>query len=234
MINKEALEYMHNLGKDEEKYIEINGSPYSHMSLKRVLLPPVETLKLTSLNSLISYIKGNMDKWTIKLAIHIVDHRTVRLISELNDDFNRDVIIEVNAVMPDQVRYGSFYSTEDFNIILQSRFQRTDDRDLLLKFTGPIKEEKVKSTGDDGISQAVTIKTGITSVGNAVVPNPVTLAPYRTFLEIKQPESTFIFRMKDGPEAALFEADGGAWKLDAVNSIAVYLKEQLPDIEILA
>lgn len=234
MINKEALEYMHDLGRDEEKTVEVGGYTYSHMPLKRILLPSVETLKLTSLNSLVTYLKGNMDEWSRHLAIHIVDHRTVRLISSLNDDFTRDIIIEVNAVIPDQIRYGSFYTTEDFNIILQSRFQRTDDRDLLLKFTGLIKEDKVKTTGDDGISQAVTIKTGITSIGNAVVPNPVTLAPFRTFLELDQPESRFIFRMKDGPEAALFEADGGAWKLEAVNLIAKHLQEQLPEIEILA
>lgn len=46
-----------------------------------------------------------------------------------------------------------------------------------------------------------------------------------------QPESKFVFRMQDGPRAALFEADGGAWKNDAMLSIKKFLEEQLKDIE---
>lgn len=86
-------------------------------------------------------------------------------------------------------------------------------------------------------SQKVTVKTGVASVSDAVVPNPVTLAPYRTFPEVEQPESKFIFRMKEGPTAALFEADGGAWRNTAILGIKEYLKEALKDnenIEIIA
>ena len=35
--------------------------------------------------------------------------------------------------------------------------------------------------------------------------------------------------MKDGPSAALFEADGGAWKLEAVNRIGAFLYKNLPE-----
>lgn len=55
------------------------------------------------------------------------------------------------------------------------------------------------------------------------------LAPYRTFLEVEQPESQFIFRMKDGPRGAIFEADGGAWRNQAIVNIREYLKEQLSE-----
>ena len=77
----------------------------------------------------------------------------------------------------------------------------------------------------------VTIKTGIASVGEAEVPNPVTLAPYRTFPEIEQVESKFIFRMKEGPLAAIFEADGGAWKNEAMKRIKEYLVENLKELK---
>ncbi|KHO31340.1 hypothetical protein OR63_10900, partial [Clostridium tetani] len=81
--------------------------------------------------------------------------------------------------------------------------------------------------GDDGVSQAATIKTGVASVNEVKVPNPVVLAPFRTFPEIEQPESKFIFRMQSGPRAALFEADGGAWRNEAMIKIKAYLEEQL-------
>ena len=61
------------------------------------------------------------------------------------------------------------------------------------------------------MSQKTTIKTGAENLSEVKVPNPVVLAPYRTFSEVDQPESKFIFRLESGKEdtplAALFEAD---------------------------
>lgn len=66
-----------------------------------------------------------------------------------------------------------------------------------------------------------------------MIPSPVTLKPYRTFTEVEQPESQFVFRMKedkyDGVQCALFEADGGAWKLGAMEYIKEYLERELED-----
>ena len=78
------------------------------------------------------------------------------------------------------------------------------------------------------------IKTGIASKGEAVVPNPVRLRPFRTFVEVEQPESAFVFRMRqdsdDGVECAVFEADGGAWKNAAMENIKKYLQLELSDL----
>ena len=70
-------------------------------------------------------------------------------------------------------------------------------------------------------------------VADVVVPNPVTLAPYRTFLEVEQPASKFIFRIKEGGQLALFEADGGAWQHEAILNIKNYLIEQLKDNNVI-
>jgi hypothetical protein len=113
--------------------------------------------------------------------------------------------------------------------MLQSSFVDNNDKGLLLKVTGCVKESMIKEVGDDGISQAATIKTGVASVNDVVVPNPVILAPYRTFPEIDQPTSRFIFRMKDGPRAALYEADGGAWRNAAMEMIKEYLQNKLSE-----
>lgn len=88
--------------------------------------------------------------------------------------------------------------------------------------------------GDDGVSQKATVKTGIASKGEALVPNPVTLMPYRTFVEVDQPISNFIFRMKEdkyskGIQCALYEADGGAWKIEAMENIKIYLVNELAE-----
>ena len=71
------------------------------------------------------------------------------------------------------------------------------------------------------------------------LPNPVRLKPYRTFREVSQPGSLFVVRAKradDGglPKVALFEADGGKWKLEAIDNIRQYLTSKIADIPILA
>lgn len=71
------------------------------------------------------------------------------------------------------------------------------------------------------------------------MPNPVYLAPYRTFREVTQPLSPFVLRMKQGregglPTVALFEADGGKWKLDAIAFIRDFLREKIETVPIIA
>lgn len=62
-----------------------------------------------------------------------------------------------------------------------------NDRDLILKFAGTVENGTIAQYGDDGVTQKATVKTGIASKGDAIVPNPVRLRPYRTFIEVEQP-----------------------------------------------
>ncbi|MCF6466373.1 hypothetical protein [Clostridium sp. Cult2] len=231
MSNKEALEYLVGLGYEKDILVETDKGLFSKVPLTRVNFPRVETLEVSNLTSITDYMKSNIDGYKEKLLIQVVSPREVRLLTPLNDDDVRDEILRAVAILPNNVFYDRFIDTERFNIMLQSGFTDNEDKELLLKFTGLIRDEAVKDTGDDGISQAVTIKTGVASVGDAQVPNPVTLAPFRTFPEVIQPESKFIFRMRSGPEAALYEADGGAWKNQAMKRIKEYLVENLNELE---
>ena len=66
----------------------------------------------------------------------------------------------------------------------------------------------------------------------------VKLAPYRTFREIEQPEIEVLLRTRidsnNVPSVALFEADGGAWRITAMKRIAEYISKVCGDIQILA
>lgn len=187
-----------------------------------------ESLTLNTLTSLVDYIESNSERQGNKLFLHVIDEETVILKGLLESDGGREELAIARAIIP-KFHYEHFYSTEEMIIALQSTFTKTEDRDLLLKVVGNIKEDNVRETGDDGMSQAVTIKTGIASADDVKVPNPVTLAPYRTFLEVDQPVSEFIFRMKDGPRGALFEADGGAWRNKAIENVRDYLAWKLEE-----
>lgn len=230
MLNQEALKYLVGLGYEKEVLVETEKGLFSKVPLSRVKLPEIETLQVSNLTSIVDFLKADIDQVKTRLLIQVVSPKEVRILTPLEEDRNRENILRAVAILPDNVVYNNFIDTERFNIMLQSGFADTKDKDLLLKFTGLIRDEAVKDTGDDGVSQKVTIKTGVATVGDAVVPNPVTLAPYRTFPEIEQVESKFIFRMQEGPRAALFEADGGAWKNEAMKRIKEYLAKKLQSL----
>lgn len=229
--SKESLEYLVNLGVEKAPIIELPQGTYSRVSLNRVKEVRAAALTISTLTGFVDYIKSNIDAIDTKLLIHVESPTTVNLYGPLNVDRERENYLATEADLPDNIRYEKFIDTEQFNIMLQSSFADKGDKEVLLQYTGLVRDEAVKTTGDDGISQKVTVKTGVASVGEAIVPNPVILAPYRTFAEIEQPESKFIFRMKEGPSAAIFVADGGAWKNDAILRIREYLQEQLKEID---
>jgi hypothetical protein len=135
--------------------------------------------------------------------------------------------------------FGSYMDLETFNIALQTLFQESEERARLLKVTGTVRDEMVKTSTDDGVTQKVIASAGVVGAYETDVPNPVRLTPYRTFREVWQPSSVFVLRLKKGengipPTAALFEADGGKWKLEAIENISTFLRDKLPGVTILA
>ncbi|ALA12711.1 hypothetical protein ABNB59_15385 [Paenibacillus larvae] len=226
MFNRDALEYLSEQGQPE--IIEVNGQQYATHQLYEVVEPTPEPLVVRNLSGLIDYLKSEFDKQA-PLLVHVVSPTQVTVVSSYNNDYARKEIIKAEALLP-EYRFGSYYEAEDFIIKLQSGFVANEDRAKLLKVVGNVKEENVRSIGDDGVSQSVTAKTGVATVEDVKVPNPVLLAPYRTFVEVIQPESAFVFRMKNGPLAALFEADGGAWRNAAIDAVATYLVEKLSEL----
>lgn len=223
---KEAFEYLVQLGNKEVK--EVNGQQYSTGNMRLIEKPSAETIAVQSLSGLTDYLKSNFDTLD-NILIHIKNATSVVAYSTLNEDYNRQKWIKATAMLP-EFRFDSFYDAESFNIKLQSCFLNNDDRKIMLQVVGNIKEEAVQTFGDDGVSQSVIARTGIAQVGDVKVPNPVMLAPYRTFVEVEQPESNFVFRMKEGARCALFEADGGAWELEAMDNIKDHLAVELREL----
>jgi len=223
---KEALQYVIGLGNT--KVLEVNGQEYASGDLRLIEEPTPKPLVVRNLTGVVEYLTQDFDKQS-HVLVHVVSPTQVSVMSPYNRNFNRNTLIVAQALLPD-ISFGRFLDAENFNILLQSCFVDNPDRATILKVVGNIKEEQVQTVGDTGITQQVVAKTGVATVENVVVPNPVGLRPFRTFVEIEQPESAFVFRMKSGPTAALFEADGGAWKLTALARIKTYLQAQLTDL----
>ncbi|WJP97088.1 hypothetical protein [Macrococcus bovicus] len=199
--------------------------------LHEVEEPTAGPFSIATLSGLVDYLNADFDTDAeeVKLSVVVEDHARVKVMGQLNQNANRDQYVSVKAELPD-VTLGKYLNLEEFNVQMQSVFVPTDERVNLLSFVGNIKSESVRNQSDNGITQQVEVRQGIATVEKAPVPNPVHLKPFRTFTEIVQPESAFVLRLRegrDGVEAALFEADGGAWRNEARQSIAKYLKENI-------
>ena len=230
MLDQKALEYLVGLGKVQ--VIEINEQKYSPVGLNHVKVPKVEGIKVNSLTGLVDYLKSKFDDNAFDgTMVHVVSESQVKLVSNILEDSGRETYMVADAFSP-KFNFGQWYDVENFIIAMQSCFVPNEDSGRLLRVVGNIKEENIRQSGDDGVSQQVTAKTGIATVENIKVPNPIVLAPFRTFVEIKQPESKFVFRMQQGPRCALFEADGGAWRLEAMARIKAFLEAELDGMEI--
>jgi hypothetical protein len=235
--------------KDSEKteVVTINGANFVS---RPVFDPPREpvpaTIKLNTLTGLIDYVMKGPDAITEDdngIMVHVVNERQVDVVSGIfgrAEQRRSYASASADAVLSkSDFRFGEFYDCESFVIKLLSLFEDFDGRAAVLKIVGNIKEENVRQTGDDGVTQTVTARSGIARVEEVSVPNPVYLAPFRTFREVTQPLSPFVLRMKQGREAglptvALFEADGGKWKLDAIQFVREYLAQKIEIVPIIA
>lgn len=209
--------------------VRVNDQEYANRELYKLEQPRRKELTVTTLTGLVDYIKSAFDGKE-DYIITVLSHRKVEVESKLNVNKRREFVIVSNAQLP-EVDLNGFMDLEKFNIQLQSVFVPSEERAKVLSLIGNIRTENVMQTGDNGISQQVEVKRGVASVQKEEVPNPVYLKPFRTFTEISQPESPFVLRLREshtnGLQAALFEADGGAWKNEAILNIKEYLEKEL-------
>lgn len=238
---KSALEYLHTLARPP--IVKAEGRQYSSYQLHPIATPKPEPLKLTTLSGLVDYIDAEIDE--IKpCMIHVEDPETVRLLTGIVDDWMTRRCFAVATRQGETFRFGQFVPVEEFIIGVNARFQPTEDRETMLALVSNLTEASSRDLQDDGITQRTTIKKGITRVSETEVKNRVVLRPYRTFPEVAdQPASEFVFRLRPGrdgdlPTVALFEADGGAWKSEAIYQVASWIKGALRagnhDISVLA
>ncbi len=82
---------------------------------------------------------------------------------------------------------------------------------------------------DDGLAQTVTLKSGSGSLARVELKEIVNLRPYRTFADVMQPMSMFKLRVRRNGGLALFEADGGRWRLEAMDNVRHELEFRLAE-----
>lgn len=233
MLEK-AMRYIAGLKAEsmDPKVVEINGKTYCNKDLIRYDDEPMANMiQASTLTALVDYIKNCGNELRDSMIIHVKSPVEVELYSGLTKERKREHLFVSMANVPNFL-YDKWYDQERFIIELQANFEVNQDLLTILKVSGNVEAKTTANYGDDGISQKTTIKQGIASKTDVIVPNPVTLIPYRTFLEVVQPSSQFVFRIRDvdgQPAFKIVEAEGGLWKHQAISNVKRYLEENLKD-----
>lgn len=229
---KEIAEYI--VGLSVPNTPTFDGRQYVDKSLNPVKPPVQSDLDISTLTSIEDYFRDNPDKITLENAVvHIASCTKVSVISSVEGPWIQRHGYLTSQVNPKPFSFGRYMPIEDFMIAIQTYFVPDEVTDKLLRVVGNITDSAVVKLMDDGVTQTTEAKAGIARIENVQLPNPVNLAPYRTFLEVAQPSSAFVFRMKkssgsEGPTAALFEADGGNWQLESIKRVRDWLRTHLP------
>lgn len=226
MIDREFIEKIEDM--TGPKVIVTQQGAFADKHLYRVENKLADTIVLSSLSGLAEMIKQEMSEYNLPLFVRATSAERVHVFGAIRDDMQRERPFTAEAKFID-FDFNEYISIENMIICLKSRFAPTEDRDYLVQLLGNITDQQSVQTKDDGITQSATVKSGIQLIGEQRIKPIVTLKPYRTFLEVEQPESDFLIRLKDG-SAALFEADGGAWEREAVKNVADKLRELLEDV----
>lgn len=237
-LTKEAIDRIEDL-VTQSMIVEVDGKKMSTRALNPVAFEAVaHPLNVSSLTGFVDFVNRNIDKLDLN-ANYIAVVTDVYKVSLTSAIFgirkNREILID--AILDSRMEsfpFGRFLPQEDFIIKLHSLFQKKEDDDFeyVSALVSKIKQADSADTEDDGITQNITVKKGVSGalVGKENVKPIVRLSPYRAFREIEQPESQFLLRIKteDGiPHIALFEADGGQWRNEARTAIAEFLKANI-------
>lgn len=248
---KEAIDKVITLAKPN--FHTALGLEFSDKPLHMLKVPTPDKLELTTLTGLVDAIKNKvyetdpMDPTIsdVDPVIHVVDPWTVRVYPSAMDKFgDRHTLIEANYPTK-HVRgftFGNFMDPERFTIAARTGFQsikidgQENDLDYVLKIAAGIIAKREATSTDDGLTQTVETRGGVSLKGTTAIKPLVNLAPWRTFAEIDQPVSQFLLRARgeEQPELALFEADGGRWALDAVKAINDWLSDRVDDVPVIA
>jgi len=238
MIEK-ALKYFADLKAKSlrESTIEINGITYQQGHDNELRRLPAEMsyeakIEASTLDSLIRYITKNKDGFGPEdIIIHIVNPEKVNVLTYKRDYYNDRKVIFSASKNKLHLPTNESLSLERFKIGLMTMFEKTPELLGVMEAVSKIKEIKEDVIEDDGFSQKATIKNGVELVEKGIIKPIVELMPFRTFLEVEQPKSPFLFRISgEGQDRkfCLYEADGGKWKAEAIENIRVYLEKSLP------
>lgn len=227
---RQALEYL--VGLRENKTYTIDGHSYSDndLTLIKEPKPAPRAIDVKTLSAVAALIRKEEKHFVSPTFIEVLNPRELTVYSsyDTEDEYTRHEYYRVKCDAP---RFNpAWYEREDMIINLMSLFDKTADLDYVLDLISKISQNSSIETADNGITQKVTARQGVELKETTTIKPIVSLKPFRTFLEVEQPESKFLLRVGERLRIGLLEADGGKWTLAAKRNIADYFAHELKDL----
>lgn len=222
---------------DLEKKIQVGEKEFIKDGFKPVHEATIDSLEISTLTGIVDFIQSKIEsEHGKKMYVHVKSPTQVNLETDSFGPWLQRHTLIVSVALATDFLFGQQYNPEEFIIALLSQFQDTEHRNALLHACSNITNESVGTLNDTGHSQKMEVRKGVSMRQEVEFKNPVILQPFRTFPEIKQPESEFVFRIheQDDISCSLHEADGSAWKLEAITRVREYFNKKLPDIPVIA
>ncbi len=217
--NNSIVRDIKNIIDSTAKTYEIDGYTYTNSPLNLVRhKDTARTLIFNDLSSIIPILKNELKQFELPIYIVVDGYNNVGVVTSLDGEKDRENPYTVTCDNS-PFNFGRMYDYEDFVIALRSMFVQNAESEDLLKLLKTITNSNSVEVEDDGITQKVTASKGVLTANSTKAAPIRRLAPYRTFTEIEQPTSEFLFRIRNNNTFSLFEADGGAWKRQAIESI---------------
>lgn len=226
------------------KTVTIGGREYATRQVfdPRKPEPTPQFIELSTLQSFADFVKDeagteNIYREPRGLFVHVAHPDEVRLVTGIFGEHHQRTTMATAEPKVEPFQFGQWRDPESFNIALLALFEPAGDRANLFQITGNLHEQGSVKLEDDGVTQRTTVKRGMTLAKEVEVAQTFELAPFRSFPEIEQVASRFVFRLRPGgegrlPSCALFECDGGRWRLEAIARVKTWLAGELPGVAI--
>lgn len=210
---------------------EVDGSVFSNQQLVHIMdkKPMPSCIDLTGLDSICKMVRNEAEHVGLQIFIQVKDYKSVTVFTALDADEDRLYLYKCIADTP-AVTTDRFMAYEKAIIELRSLYIPNKGTEHLLQLLSSISNESKVTSSDNGVTQQVEARSGIALNSMVKVEPRVSLQPFRTFVEVAQPESEFLLRINERGEIGFFPADGGVWKLEATRNVAAYFEEKLQDL----
>lgn len=213
------------------KTYEVDGCVYASKRLEFVQEKKhrPNCIDVTGLDSICKLVRNEITHVGRQIFVQVSGYRQVTVFTTLDNAEERFYLYKCEADTP-SITIGRFMPYENAIIEIRSLYIPTQDTQYLIQLLSSVSSESKVTSSDNGVTQKVEAKAGIALNTLVEVKPRVTLKPFRTFIEVEQPESEFLLRVSDKGEIGLFPADGGVWKLEATRNVAGYFEKELSDL----
>jgi len=231
-VTAETIQKVLDVSKPERHTVtDVHGitAEFATKQLHQVIAKAPETADPVCVNTLQGFadlIQAKLEgaDFAADFIIHIQAENKVALLARTTDKWGRRLgLAFASPVEFKKFPFGQWMAQEEFAIAVAALFADTEDKAYVLQLSSSLINEATGQSEDDGFTQRATVKAGLARKDTVTIKPRVLLAPYRTFPEVDQPNSEFVFRarIQDGgtPQLMLVEADGGAWKIAAIKTI---------------